>query len=45
MLEQTTDTAHENGSAFAWKVEGMDCGSCVAKIQTALGKLPGVPDV
>jgi Cd2+/Zn2+-exporting ATPase len=45
MPEHDTDTARESGSAFAWKVGGMDCASCVAKIQTALGKLPGVTEV
>lgn len=33
------------GTKVAWKIEGMDCASCVAKIQTAVGKLPGVADI
>ena len=27
---------------YHWQVSGMDCGSCVAKIETALGKMDGV---
>jgi Cd2+/Zn2+-exporting ATPase len=27
---------------YHWQVSGMDCGSCVAKIETALGKVEGV---
>ena len=34
---------YENGVAhYHWQVSGMDCGSCVAKIETALGKMDGV---
>ena len=33
------------GETLAWNVEGMDCGSCVGKIRTALGRFPGVADV
>ncbi|SIR53422.1 heavy metal translocating P-type ATPase [Bosea sp. TND4EK4] len=29
----------------AWKVSGMDCASCVAKVQGAIEKLPGVSEV
>ncbi|WP_412775794.1 heavy metal translocating P-type ATPase [Thalassospira lucentensis] len=29
-------------SHYHWQVSGMDCGSCVAKIETALGKAAGV---
>ncbi|WP_336083444.1 heavy metal translocating P-type ATPase [Thalassospira sp. CH_XMU1448-2] len=29
-------------SHYHWQVSGMDCGSCVAKIETALGKVDGV---
>src|SRR5882724_11964578 len=28
-----------------YRVEGMDCPSCAAKIETALGRLPGVDQV
>lgn len=28
-----------------WTVSGMDCGACVSKIKTALGRMPGVADV
>lgn len=30
---------------FTWHVEGMDCASCVAKIDGALQKMPGVSEV
>jgi Cd2+/Zn2+-exporting ATPase len=29
----------------AWRVEGMDCASCVAKVSRAVERLPGVSDV
>jgi len=32
-------------AALTMRIEGMDCGSCVAKIETALAHLPGVSDV
>ncbi|WP_164078974.1 cation transporter, partial [Stenotrophomonas maltophilia] len=28
-----------------YRVEGMDCASCAAKIDTAVRRLPGVDDV
>jgi Cd2+/Zn2+-exporting ATPase len=30
---------------LAWHVEGMDCASCVAKVDTALRRMPGVSEV
>jgi Cd2+/Zn2+-exporting ATPase len=30
---------------LSWKVGGMDCASCAAKISGAVGRLPGVSDV
>ncbi|MFV1851954.1 MAG: heavy metal translocating P-type ATPase [Thalassospira sp.] len=39
------DVLRKQGSAvthYHWQVAGMDCGSCVAKIETALGKFDGV---
>ncbi|HEY0204407.1 MAG TPA: heavy metal translocating P-type ATPase [Acetobacteraceae bacterium] len=30
------------GEALAWRVEGMDCASCVAKVRTAVERLPGI---
>lgn len=45
MATASRETTGPNGSTIAWKVDGMDCASCVAKIQTALGKLPGISDI
>ena len=36
----STHTKHV--SHYHWQVSGMDCGSCVSKIETALGKTAGV---
>ena len=33
------------GAKLEWRVEGMDCPTCVAKIETAVARLPGVSDV
>jgi Cd2+/Zn2+-exporting ATPase len=30
---------------ISWRVEGMDCASCVAKVEKAVNRLPGVSDV
>lgn len=32
------ETARES----RWRVDGMDCGGCAAKVETAVGRLPGV---
>jgi Cd2+/Zn2+-exporting ATPase len=32
-------------SALKLRIEGMDCGSCAAKIETAMRRLPGVAEV
>lgn len=37
----TADNQHQT----RFRVGGMDCGSCAAKIETALGRLPGVESV
>jgi Cd2+/Zn2+-exporting ATPase len=34
-----------DGDRLSWRVEGMDCAGCVAKVTKALEKLPGVSDV
>ena len=34
-----------SGDEVAWAVEGMDCSSCVGKIERAVARLPGVFDV
>ena len=35
----------EGKSALRYKVAGMDCPSCATKIETAVGRLPGIADV
>ena len=37
----TTDA----GETLAWRIEGMDCASCVAKVRTAVERLPGTSEV
>lgn len=40
-----TPRAASNPRPLSMYVEGMDCGSCVNKIETALARLPGVSDI
>ena len=35
----------DGSTKLAFRVEGMDCASCVAKVTTALERVPGVADV
>ncbi len=37
--------ADENAGQHEWRVTGMDCGSCAAKVRGAVERLPGVEDV
>lgn len=41
----TPAPAQEMPPGISWQVEGMDCASCVAKIETALARMPGVSDI
>lgn len=45
MPASTNTGSTATAPTVGWKVEGMDCASCVAKIETALGRLPGVSDI
>jgi Cd2+/Zn2+-exporting ATPase len=44
-MTQPTPQTPALANTFTWKVQGMDCASCVAKIETAVGRLPGVSDI
>ncbi|WP_458097985.1 cation transporter [Roseomonas sp. WA12] len=33
------------GQSVPWRVEGTDCVSCVAKVEKAVGRMPGVADL
>ena len=35
----------DGATRLSWRVEGMDCAACVAKVTTAVERLPGVSDV
>ena len=35
----------DGGEKRQWRVEGMDCAACVAKVTRAVGRLPGVTEV
>ncbi len=37
--------AIDDSETLAWRIEGMDCASCVAKVRTAVERLPGTSDV
>ena len=39
------ETRSDRSATFEWRVEGMDCGSCVSKVRSAVEKLPGVTEV
>ena len=48
MANSTTTSLHPDeadGDVLAWRVEGMDCASCVAKVRTAVERLPGISAV
>nr|PZN46335.1 MAG: cadmium-translocating P-type ATPase [Pseudomonadota bacterium] len=43
--DHATAAAEPSPAAFTWRVEGMDCASCVATIDKALSRLPGISGV
>ena len=45
MSLEKIDRSEEAGEHLGFRVEGMDCASCVGKIETALGRLDGLSDV
>jgi Cd2+/Zn2+-exporting ATPase len=38
----TSQTDASTTEALTWRVQGMDCASCVAKVRTAVERLPGI---
>ncbi len=45
MTVTDAETEPAAGQVVRLRVEGMDCGSCVAKVEAAASRLPGVRDV
>lgn len=45
MSLEKIDRTEEAGEQLSFRVEGMDCASCVGKIETALGRIKGLSDV
>ncbi|MPW20444.1 Heavy metal translocating P-type ATPase [Paraburkholderia piptadeniae] len=45
MSLKSVGTALADNEQLAFRVEGMDCASCVGKIETALSRLNGVSDI
>ncbi|WP_431269256.1 heavy metal translocating P-type ATPase [Dankookia sp. P2] len=44
-VQRAGTTLPDGGEALAWRLEGMDCASCVAKVEGALARMPGVSAV
>ncbi|PWC81131.1 hypothetical protein TSH100_28125, partial [Azospirillum sp. TSH100] len=47
-MHDTQDEIGSGGTALRtsrYRVSGMDCGSCAAKIETALRRVPGIREV
>src|SRR3954452_4866947 len=40
-----TEAARAAGGAVALSIEGMSCAACVARVEKALARVPGVSDV
>jgi cation transport ATPase len=45
MAETLVETGGRTGSALRYRVDGMDCPSCAAKIEKAVGRFDGVGDI
>ena len=45
MSLEKMERAEDAGEQLGFRVEGMDCASCVGKIETALGRISGLSDV
>ena len=45
MSLETLDGTGAQDEQLGFRVEGMDCASCVGKIETALGRIDGVSNV
>ncbi|MEM5312535.1 heavy metal translocating P-type ATPase [Paraburkholderia sp. JHI869] len=43
-LKSVCNTSSDD-EQFVFRIEGMDCASCVGKIETALGRMDGVSDI
>jgi copper chaperone CopZ len=44
-MTMANKTGSAGAGALKMRVEGMDCGACATKVETALKRLPGVSDI